>query len=148
MRSTEAQLLFTPKDEMDRFLPEGPRELLVGGVPRVAWVNIQDGPNSRRGWIALSSDQGFGAVAAPGRLGFLLPVAGENRIVLGLEKSLVVFTFGVGSFSEPLATIPDSNPRTIMNDAEIVPGGKAIVFGTKDTKVKEPIAQPLSLYRR
>jgi sugar lactone lactonase YvrE len=36
--------------------------------------------------------------------------------------------------------IPDDHPRTIINDAEIVPGGKAIVFGTKDTQFKEPIA--------
>ena len=39
-----------------------------------------------------------------------------------------------------LATIPDDNPSTIINDAEVVPGGKAVVFGTKDTQFKEPIA--------
>ena len=46
---------------------------------------------------------------------------------------------------EPLISISDTNPRTIINDAEIVPGGRAVVFGTKDTLFKEPIAE-LYLY--
>jgi sugar lactone lactonase YvrE len=44
-----------------------------------------------------------------------------------------------------LARIPDDNLRTIINDAEIVPGGEAVVFGTKDTIFKEQIAN-LYLY--
>src|SRR5262249_2811846 len=40
-----------------------------------------------------------------------------------------------------LATIPDPNPRTIINDAEVVPGGRAVVFGTKDVKFADPIAE-------
>jgi sugar lactone lactonase YvrE len=43
------------------------------------------------------------------------------------------------SFS-PLAAIDDENPRTIINDGEIVPGGRAVVFGTKDVQFAEPIA--------
>jgi sugar lactone lactonase YvrE len=58
-----------------------------------------------------------------------------------------VFTFGSGAFSEPLATIPDHNPRTILNDAEVVPGGRAVVFGTKDTQFdKEAKLAQLYLY--
>src|SRR4029077_20533063 len=96
-------------------------------------------------WICNGSELGTGSIAAPGRIGFHLPIAGGNRLLLGLEKELKVFTFGVGTFSEPLATIPDDNPRTIINDGEVVPGGKAIVFGTKDTQFKDPIAH-LYLY--
>src|SRR5256885_1649598 len=39
-----------------------------------------------------------------------------------------------------LATIPDQNPRTIINDGAVVPGGRAVVFGTKDKQFKDPIA--------
>jgi sugar lactone lactonase YvrE len=133
MRTTEAAVLVTPQHEKYRFLPEGPREALLGGIRRLAWVNIQDSENSKHGWICNHSELGIGWLLAPGRMGFLLPVAGENRLLLGIEKDLKVFTFG-GTFSDALATIPDTNPRTIINDAEIVPGGKAVVFGTKDTK--------------
>jgi len=139
MRSTEAQVFVTPRDEMDRFLPEGPREVDSLGIRRVVWVNIQDGVNSKRGWLFNASDLGSGSIKMPGRLGFHIPVAGENRTLLGMEKELTLFTYGKGNF-EPLATIPDDHPRTIINDGEVVPGGKAIVFGTKDTAFKEPIA--------
>lgn len=145
MRSTEASVFVGDTGELGRFLPEGPRTMVVDGIPRVLWVNIQDGVNSKRGWIHLAADIGRSSIATPGRVGFLLPVVGDNRLLLGMEKDLRVFTFGVGSFSAPLATIPDTHPRTIINDAEIVPGGKAVVFGTKDTEFKEPIAQ-LYLY--
>lgn len=145
MRSTEAHVFVTPKDETDRFLPEGPREAQVLGTTRLVWVNIQDGVDSKRGWICNRSETGLGMVAVPGRPGFQMPVVGGNRLLLGIEKALKVFTFGEGKFSPALATIPDDHPRTIINDGEIVPGGKAIVFGTKDTAFKEPIAN-LYLY--
>jgi sugar lactone lactonase YvrE len=140
MRSSEAKAFVTPRDEMDRFLPEGPREADVLGTRRVVWINIQDGPNSKHGWIFNASASGQGSILAPGRPGFHIPVEGGDRLVVGLEKELKVFTFGQGTFSPPLATIPDDNPRTIINDGEVVPGGKAVVFGTKDTQFKEPIA--------
>jgi sugar lactone lactonase YvrE len=66
-------------------------------------------------------------------------------VLLGMHKALCCFDLLEVNWSEPLATIPDENPRTIINDGEVVPGGKAIVFGTKDTQFKEPIAN-LYLY--
>jgi sugar lactone lactonase YvrE len=144
MRTTEARAFVEPKDESDRYLPEGPHETVVGGDRRVVWVNIQDGKDSKRGWICNRSERGVGSVAAPGRPGFPLPVAGGDRLLVGVEKQLSVFAFGAGTFT-PLATIPDDNPRTIINDGNVVPGGKAVVFGTKDTQFKEPIAN-LYLY--
>jgi sugar lactone lactonase YvrE len=55
------------------------------------------------------------------------------RFLVGREKEIGAL-LTVDNQWKPLATIPDTNPRTIINDAEIVPGGKAIVFGTKDTQ--------------
>jgi sugar lactone lactonase YvrE len=63
-----------------------------------------------------------------------------NVVLVGVEKQLRVCDLAEGTWSEPLATIPDDIPRTIINDGEVVPGGKAVVFGTKDTQFKEPIA--------
>jgi len=56
-----------------------------------------------------------------------------------MEKTLLFRCNQSRSWTE-LARIPDDNPRTIINDGEVVPGGKAIVFGTKDTQFKEQIA--------
>jgi sugar lactone lactonase YvrE len=50
-----------------------------------------------------------------------------------------------GEWSDPLATIPDANARSIINDGTVLPDGSAIVFGTKDTKFKDPLAD-LYLY--
>ena len=65
-------------------------------------------------------------------------------VLVGLEKDAVCRPRD-GRLVEPLAAIPDDNPRTIINDGEVVPGGRAVVFGTKDTKFAEPIAH-LYLY--
>jgi sugar lactone lactonase YvrE len=64
---------------------------------------------------------------------------------VGLDKELRLCDVLNADWSPPLATIPDHNPRTIINDGNVVPGGKAIAFGTKDTEFKEPIAN-LYLY--
>src|SRR3954451_18304408 len=105
MRSTEASVLCEPRAEADRYLPEGPREAVLLGARRLVWVNIQDGPGSRRGWVCNRTDGGTGAVAAPGRPGFALPATGD-RLLVGMDKGLRAFTFGPGTFSEPLATVP------------------------------------------
>src|SRR5438477_6519732 len=86
MLSTEAKVFVKLKGERDTFLPEGPREMVVGDIPRVLWVNIQDGMNSTRGWINLRSDGGRGAIAVPGRVGFLLPIESAERPPVPAEK--------------------------------------------------------------
>ncbi len=148
MRSTEARVFWRPKTEEEGFLPEGPRQVIVSGVNSFAWVNIQTGPASSEGDVFLSvPDEPVVPVSlrCPGRPGFVLPVAPDNLAVVGLGKELKLLHMEHGTWHNTLATIPDDNPRTIINDAEIVPGGKAIVFGTKDTQFKEPIAN-LYLY--
>jgi sugar lactone lactonase YvrE len=138
MHSTEARVYIEFAEEADRFLPEGPRWMIVQGRPALVWVNIQLDPAATDGDLHLhfpGTDGGTdSAMGCPGRPGFVLPLEGEDQALVGVEKSLRLCDFAEGGWTDPLATIPDPNARTIINDAEVVPGGKAVVFGTKDTK--------------
>ncbi|MBN9122891.1 MAG: SMP-30/gluconolactonase/LRE family protein [Planctomycetes bacterium] len=138
MRSTTAKVYIDFTEEPDRFLPEGPRWLTIGGRPALVWVNIQVAADAADGDIHMHFPGTDGAndagVGCPGRPGFLLACAEEGQALVGVDKDLRLVDLAEGLWSEPLATIPDDNPRTIMNDAEVVPGGKAVVFGTKDTQ--------------
>lgn len=140
MRSRKASIYLKPRISEEGFLPEGPRFTTVAGQNVLVWVNIQTGPEAKTGTIFGSHPEGRFEHACPGRPGFILPVKGGDRVLVGLEKELRLCNLKSGEWSAPLARIPDDDPRTIINDAEIVPGGKAIVFGTKDTTFKEPIA--------
>jgi sugar lactone lactonase YvrE len=148
MRTTEAQVYLSPWTEEPRFLPEGPRMMDVGGERVLVWVNIQRSVASLAGDIhSHHTENPFDDFSVPcsERPGFILPCAGANLALVGAGKSLRKCDLLEAEWSEPLATIPNDNPRTIINDAEVVPGGKAVVFGTKDTQFKEPIAN-LYLY--
>ena len=138
MRSTEARVYLDFTDEPDRYLPEGPRWATVKGRPALVWVNIQRDPDSTAGDIHVHFPDTDGgddyALPCPGRPGFVRITADGNDAVVGCEKDLRVVNLAEGLWTEPLATLPVTDPRTIMNDAEVVPGGKAIVFGTKDTQ--------------
>lgn len=129
MKSTDASVWFQP-DEAGRFLPEGPRLLPNGDA---VWINIQTGAEAKAGQLFVGGQPR----ELPGRIGFVLPTDCEGVLFAGIEKSV---GFLHGGHWQPLATIPDRNPRTIINDAEIVPGGDAVVFGTKDTKFSDPLA--------
>jgi sugar lactone lactonase YvrE len=60
-------------------------------------------------------------------------------VIVGLDHQ--VGTFDLDSYEwTPLAVLPDPHPRTIINDAEVTPDGRAVVFGTKDTRFAEPLA--------
>jgi sugar lactone lactonase YvrE len=148
MRSRKAGVYLTSETEEDRYLPEGPRLMTLDGKKVLAWVNIQRGANDKTGTIFahyLEGTRKLLCLPCPGRPGFILPLDGGDRALVGVEKELRIANLAAGTWSEPLARIPDDNPRTIINDAEIVPGGKAVVFGTKDTIFKEQIAN-LYLY--
>ena len=137
MRSTEASVYIAPWTEECRFLPEGPRVITEDGHKVLLWVNIQTGVNALAGTIhghQMEEPVDDWSLPCPGRPGFVLPIIGYTRLFAGVEKSLMVYDDVAGDWLPPLAKIPDENPRTIINDAEIVPGGKAIVFGTKDTQ--------------
>jgi len=119
----------------------GDREVLV-------WVNIQRDVGSPLGDILvhdLEERRDDRTVPAPDRPGFVMPWMGGDRALVGAGKSLLSCDLASSTWSHPITHIPDTNPRTIINDGEVVPGGKAIVFGTKDVQFKEPIAK-LYLY--
>ena len=135
MTTTNASVLFTPMMEADRFLPEGPRAIGDG----LMWVNIQAGADAEVGTIhTLTWDGRHAAHAAPARPGFVFPTARPNVVLAGCDKVIGLFDLSSDEWT-PLAAIPDTNPRTVINDGEIVPGGRAIVFGTKDLKFADRI---------
>jgi sugar lactone lactonase YvrE len=135
---TTASLWFAPSREINRFLPEGPRLLPSGDF---IWVNIQKRPDARDGLVYLRSraTRQVRILPVPGRPGFVFPTDNPALVLVGCEKCVGLLDLDTLAW-HPLATIPDADPRTIINDGEIVPGGKAIVFGTKDTRFADAIA--------
>ena len=129
-------------DEEDRFLPEGPRPIVIGGREAVMWVNIQTSAESTRGALhARFWDDGeLNVWNLADRPGFVFPTDREGFVFVGMGKQLGTLHLETNEFI-PLANIDDDNPRTIVNDGEVVPGGRAIVFGTKDVKFANPIAK-------
>jgi sugar lactone lactonase YvrE len=146
MRTTEARVFGSLEDDEDGYLPEGPRALVADGREAVLWVNIQTAADSACGAIHLRSwdDGEQGVWNLPRRPGFALPTTRPGTLLVGVEKELGTLELETNE-SAPLAAIPDENARTIINDGEVVPGGKAVVFGTKDTQFKDAIAH-LYLY--
>lgn len=137
----EATVWVRPERDEDGFLPEGPRAVTLGGREAVAWVNIQTAPDATRGAIfARFWDTGeVSRFDLPDRPGFFLPTNRPDTLLVGAGKRLILFNPLTGA-TEELARIPDDSPRTIINDAELVPGGRAVVFGTKDLRFAEPLA--------
>jgi len=141
MRSTPATILHAQRSEADRFLPEGPRAVTVEGRPALAWVNIQTAADATSGDIHVRFWDGEHRTYAQARRpGFLFPTDRPDTLFVGREKEVGLLNLTTNTFT-PLDAIDDTNPRTIINDGEIVPGGRAIVFGTKDVRFAEPIAQ-------
>ncbi len=138
MRRTEAKVYVDFNEDDERYLPEGPRWVTIEGRPALVWVNIQLDATADEGEVNVhvpdtdgSDDCGIGC---HGRPGFLLPVDEPDRALVGVDKELVLVDLAEGVWSDALAHIHDDEPRTIINDGEVVPGGKAVVFGTKDTQ--------------
>lgn len=139
--TTTARVLDSFNTGDDRFLPEGPRAVVVDGRDAVIWVGIQAAADVPRGAVHVGFwDTGeVRSLAQPSRPGFVFPTDRPNVVVLGREKEVGLLDLRTNAWTA-WATIPDANPRTIINDGEIVPGGRAIVFGTKDLRFAEPIA--------
>lgn len=125
---------------MDRFLPEGPRLVHVFQRDAIAWVNIQTGPKATRGDVHLGFlDTGERRrYSLPARPGFVLATEMPDTLLIGLEKAVGILNLAKGVWT-PLARIPDANPRVIINDGELLPGGRGVLFGTKDTQFAAPI---------
>jgi sugar lactone lactonase YvrE len=143
VRSTPATVLHAPRREADRFLPEGPRAVTVEGRPALASVNIQTAADATAGDIHVRFwDGGHRTYAQSRRPGFLFPTDRPDTLFVGREKEIGLLNLATNTF-HALAAIDDPSPRTIINDGEVVPGGRAVVFGTKDVRFADPIA---SLY--
>ncbi len=141
MPSSEARVLIAPETEADTFLPEGPRSFAIGGREALVWVNIQTAVDAVRGTLHVAYWEGGERrrYALPARVGFVFPTDVPDTVLLGMEKAIGTLNIKTGNWT-PFAKIPDTDPRTIINDGEIVPGGKAIVFGTKDVHFQDKIA--------
>lgn len=137
-----ARLAFAPRRESDRYLPEGPRLVHVLGRDAVAWVNIQTSPSATRGDLHIGFlDNGERRrFSLPARPGFLLPTELPDTLLIGLERAIGLLNLARGVWT-PIAKIPDTNPRVIINDGELLPGGHGVLFGTKDLEFREPLGQ-------
>lgn len=136
-----AHVMYAPGSEPERFLPEGPRIVEFLGRTAIAWVNIQTAVTSDVGELhfLFQDNSEHRVIPVPGRPGFLFPTNRTNTVMLGLSKEVGLFNLVTRDW-QPLARIPDESPRTIINDGEILPGGSAIVFGTKDVQFADNIA--------
>jgi sugar lactone lactonase YvrE len=130
-----AQPFFRPPDPKLRYLPECPR--YIGGS--MYWVSIQyaaDLPSGGLNILDLATRTNR-HIPLPGRPGFLVEGGRPDELIIGLERRLVRFDLANERITETLANVPD-DPRVIINDGVAIAGG--ILFGTKDLKIKEPIA--------
>ena len=135
--ATIGKVWFRPSTPGDGFLPEGPR--VVGDS--IAWVNIQAGADAAVGHLHTQSRDGgqHRRYDLPARPGFVLPTSRPGVVLAGCDKVVGLYDLSNDEWT-PLAAIPDTHPRTIINDGEVTPDGRAVVFGTKDTKFADPIA--------
>ena len=139
--STAASVLLAPDADEEGFLPEGPRAFTLDDRPAVLWVNIQTAPDATQGALHVRywDTGGTESWTLPGRPGFAFPTTRPGVVLVGMGHE--VGTYDLDSWEwTPLGAIPDPNSRVIINDAEITPDGRAVVFGTKDTQFKEPLA--------
>jgi sugar lactone lactonase YvrE len=141
LRSTDATVLIAPEADEDGFLPEGPRAFSLDGRPALLWVNIQTAPDAKQGALHLRywDTGGTESWSPPGRPGVVIPTDRPGVVFLGMDDQLGLFDLESYEWTR-LATVPDLHHRTMINDAEVTPDGRAVVVGTKDTAFKEPVA--------
>lgn len=138
---TEARVLIRPTTEEERFLPEGPRPVRVEGRPALAWVNIQTSADAKSGSIHYRfwDDEQTRILPQPERPGFLIPTNRPDVVLVGMGKHVGTVNLVTNQW-QPLAEIPDPNPRTIINDGEPLSDGLGVIFGTKDVQFEDTIA--------
>jgi len=138
--STPATPFVICEDE-DGFLPEGPRSIVHDSRDAIVWVNIQTAPDATSGALHIRywDDGEEGLWQLRGRPGFVLPTDKPGTVFLGMGKEVGTLDLASNEFRS-LGRLPDANPRTIINDGQVAPGGRSVVFGTKDTRFADPIA--------
>jgi sugar lactone lactonase YvrE len=137
MRTTQATVWHTPRHEESRYLPEGPR--LLAGDDAITWVNIQRSATAFNGelfrWNRVTKE--LKKHPLPGRPGFAIPTNHPDRLIVGCDQTVGMYDLCRQNF-RLLACITPTTPDTMINDAQVVPGGTGIIFGTKDPAFKIP----------
>ncbi len=134
-RRIEAHPFFRPDREELRYLPECPR---VFGNSLI-WISIQYAADQPRGGINvldIASGQNVHH-PLPGRPGFFAETDHPGKLVIGLERRLVLFDLARAEIVDTLAHISEDE-RVIINDGLAIPGG--LIFGTKHLAFSLPIA--------
>ncbi len=142
-KTTQAELLYMPPSDAERFLPEGPTAL---GVGQFSWVAIQHGPDAQFGSlnifdVASGENRQF---LLPGRPGFAKPTSQSGVFVVGCERELGLFNTADQSWQVLSSAIDKDVVGTIVNDGTIYADN--LIFGTKDLEFKTKKAG-LYLYR-
>lgn len=139
--TTAATVLHAPDADEDGFLPEGPRAIELDGRAALLWVNIQTAADATQGALHVRywDTGGTESCALPGRPGFAFATDRPGVFLVGMGHHVGTFDLDSAEWT-PLGGIPDPHPRTIINDAEVTPDGRAVVFGTKDTRFAERLA--------
>jgi len=138
---TTATVLHASDADEEGFLPEGPRAFELDGRAALLWVNIQTASDATQGELHVRywDTGGTESWTLPGRPGFAIPTDRPGVVLVGMDHA--VGTFDLESYEWlPLGRLPDPHPRELVNDAEVTPDGRAVVFGTKDTRFAEPLA--------
>lgn len=141
MLTFQAEPFFVPETEELRHLPEGPRLLrnYPGSGSILGWVAIQNSPTATEGSINLLDLESRRNIVQPlpGRPGFFAETDRPGTVVIGLERSLVLYDLMEGRIvGQPLPATTDE--QVIINDGMAIPGG--LLFGTKHLTFSERIA--------
>jgi sugar lactone lactonase YvrE len=141
MQVFEATPFFTPATAGLRFLPEGPRVLqnYPTADPVLGWVAIQESFEVLTGSVNLLNLRTLenDSHPVPGRVGFFVETERPGVLLLGLERSLVLYDVAERKLvGTPFVVTEDE--RVVINDGYAVEGG--VLFGTKHTTFKERIA--------
>lgn len=133
-----AEPFYLPGSDSLRFLPESPR-MLRSRPETLGWVAIQESATSVRGSVNLLNLRTLqnDSHSLPGRPGFFAETDQEGVLIVGMERSLLLYDFEQRRIvSNPFVVTDDA--RVVINDGLAVPGG--LLFGTKHTTFKERIA--------
>ena len=134
MSTTECQVLFRPRTNGQRFLPEGPISL---GPNRFSWVAIQHGQNSLIGSLNLyDCDSGTNEQHdLPGRPGFALPTTTANQFICGANRTLGLYNTSSREWQTLVENVDGEVEGTIINDGVVHEHN--VVFGCKDLNFED-----------
>ena len=132
--TTTCELLYRPKTNGARFLPEGPTDL---GDDNFSWVAIQLGKNSLIGALNIFDCKTGENVAheLPGRPGFALPTTTKDVFICGANRTLGLYNTTSREWQVLAENVDGDVEGTIINDG--VSFGQNVIFGCKDLNFEE-----------